>query len=184
MTATVPYASSSRRRRPICRQVLSSFTLGRNARLPALPRMRGRVGRRDACRPHHIHHAGHEAEQQKYNQAPRRDPEHAVERPADAGTEQHPAHELAGKPKPARISRCVSGRWTTTCFGRFVRPLLALSIAETPEPRGKSSLIGTALFQIVAVARVIGHLDATCAPLTIRFPAPSRPRGPYLLGAA
>src|SRR6266849_8697724 len=176
MTATVPYASSSRRRRPTCRQVVSSFlTLGRNA---------GTAPGRDACSPHHINHAGHEAEQQKYDQAPRRDPEHAVERPADAGAEQHRAHELAGKPKPARISRCISGRWTTTCFGRFVRPLPAESIAETPEPRGKSSLIGTALFQIVAVARVIGHLDATCAPLTIRFPAPSRPRGPYLLGAA
>jgi len=56
-------------------------------------------------------------------------------------------------------------------------------ITETPEPRGESSLVGMALSRIVAVARVVGHFDATRAPLTIRYPPPqSRADHTYWVG--
>src|SRR5262249_41168899 len=89
-----------------------------------------------------------------------------VERPADGGTPQDPAHKFAGERDPTRVSRCIGGRSRTICFGRFVRPLRAELITETPEPRGKSSLVGWAPFSIVTVTRVISHVAATYAPLT------------------
>ena len=101
--------------------------------------------------------------------------------PADGGTDQDPSHEFTREPEPARVSRCVGSRSTAVFFRRFTRPSVAKLIAETPEPRGESSLVGLAFGRIVAVVRVIGHVDATRAPLPIRFLAPSRPRGPYLL---
>ncbi len=140
----------------------------------------GIVFRRD--RPNHIHHAGCEAEQQEYDQPPRRNSEQLVQRPADAGADQDPGYEFAGEPKPARVSRRIGGRLASARIRRFARPVLAELIAETPEPRRKSSLLGSAPLR-VAVARVIRHFDATtCATLTTRFPVPSRPRGPYVLG--
>jgi hypothetical protein len=140
----------------------------------------GIVPRRN--RPYHIHHAGCKAEQQKHDQPPRPDSEQPVEHPADTGTGQDRGYEFAGKPKPARVSRPIGGRLTAARLRRFARPVLTELIAETPKPRGKSSLLGSALLRVVAT-RVIRHFDATCAPLTNRFPVPSRPRGPYLLGA-
>ena len=49
-------------------------------------------------------------------------------------------------------------------FGRLAGRPPAQPIAETSESRGKSSLVGLALFQIVTAGRIVGHLDATCAP--------------------
>src|ERR1700678_514022 len=91
MTATVP---SLLRRDADGQSAVMSFalSLGRHARIA-----RGR----EACRPHHMDDAGRKAEQQKNNQPPRRDPEQAVERPADGGTDQDPGHEFAGESKPA-----------------------------------------------------------------------------------
>jgi hypothetical protein len=145
-------------------------------------RTAGIVSRRHACRPYHIHHAGHKAEQQKHDQPPRRDAKQTIKRPADGGTDQDPGYEVAGKRKPARVSRRISGRFTATRFRPSAWPVLAKLITETPKPRGKSSLVGSALFQVV-VARVIGHFDATRTPLTNPLPAPLRPPGPYLLRA-
>src|ERR1700731_2954469 len=180
MTATVPSVLSSKTRPAIVpsrRIVLPArwlLTLGLGA-----PVWFGR----DASSPHHIDNARREAEQQEHNHPPRRDPEQPIKRPADPGADPDAGHELAGEPKSARISGCIGGRSTSARFGRFARPLPVDLIAETPEPRGESSLVST-LSRIVVVARVIGHLDATPAPLMIGFPAPSRPRGPYLLGQA
>src|SRR5258708_35472820 len=128
MTATVPLLLHPD---AAGRHAVTSFfsTFGRSGRIAL---------RRNACRPHHIDDAGREAGQQERETPPRRDPEHAVECPADGGTDQDPGHELAGKPKPARISRCIGARSTSVCFGRLARPLPAELITETPEPRGKS----------------------------------------------
>jgi hypothetical protein len=130
-------------------------------------------------RPHQIHHTGREAEQQEHDQPPWRDAKQAIERPAEGGTDQDPGYEFAGEPKPARVSRRIGGRLAAARFQRFARPMLAELIAETPEPRGKGSLLGSALLRVVAVTRVICHFEATCAPLTNRFPVPSRPRDTY-----
>src|SRR5579864_9296984 len=124
------------------------LTVGRTA---------GFAVRRHSRRPYHIHHAGHKAEQQKHDQPPRRDSEQTVKRPADGGADQNPGNEVAGKREPARISRRIGGRLTAVRFWRSARPVPAKLITETPEPRGKSSLVWSALFQVVAVTRVIGH---------------------------
>jgi hypothetical protein len=145
-------------------------------------RSAGTAPRSDTRRPDHIHHTGRKAEQQEHDQSPRRDPEKPVKRPANAGADQDPGYEFAGKPKPARVSRRIGGRSAGARFGRLARPVLAELIAETPEPRGESGLVGSALLRVVAVTRVTRHFDATCAPLTNRFPAPSRPAGQYLPG--
>src|SRR5262249_11891767 len=138
--------------------------------------------RRHARRPYHIHHAGHKAEQQKHDQPPRLDSEQRVKRPADGGADQDPGNEVAGKREPARISRRVGDRLTAARFRRSAWPVPAKLITETLEPRGESSLVWSALFQVVAVARVIGHFHATCAPLTNRFSAPLKAGGTILAG--
>jgi hypothetical protein len=138
------------------------------------------VPRRD--RPHHIYHASRKAEQQKHDQPPRRDSQQAIKPPADASTDQDPAYEFAGEPKPARVSRRIGGRLAAARFRRLAWPVLAKPIAETPEPRGKSSLVGSAPLRIVAVTRVTRHFDATCAPLTNRFPAPLKAARTILAG--
>jgi len=149
--------------------------------VPTVRRTAGIAPWRDACRPDHVHHTGRKAEQQKHDQPPGRDSEQPVKRPADAGTDHDPSYEFASEPKPARVSRRIGGRSAGARFKRLARPMPAELIAETPEPRGKSSLLGSALLRVVVATRVTRHFDATCAPLTNRFPAPSRPRGPYLL---
>jgi hypothetical protein len=145
-----------------------------------LRRLAGIVPRPDACRPHHIHHSGRKAKQQKNDQPPRRDSKQSIKRPADGGTDQDPDDEFAGEPKTARVSRCIGGRLTAVRLRRFAQPVVAELIAETPESRGESGLVGSALFLIVT--RIIRHFNVTCAVLTIRFPVPSRRAGPYLLG--
>src|SRR5579859_4353231 len=129
MTATVPSGSSFRHYRPICRHVVSSILLSR----------------RGARGPYHIEDAGREAEHQEYHQPPRRDAEPPVECPADAGTYQDPGHEFNREPKSARKTGGIGARLTSGWFGRAARPLPVELIAETPQPRGESSLIGGAV---------------------------------------
>src|ERR1700677_4156337 len=111
----------------------------------------------DAGRPHYIDDARGEAKQQEHDQPPRRGPEQAVERPPDGGTDQHSRHELGRQPKPARKPRCIGNRPTAVRFGGVARPVAAEFITETPEPRGKSSLVGRPTRRVVIVARVVGH---------------------------
>jgi hypothetical protein len=145
-----------------------------------LRRPTGTVPGCDTCSPHHIHHSGCKAKQQKHDQPPRRDSEQTVERPANEGADQDPGYEFAGEPKTARVSRRIGGRLTAVRLRRFARPAVAKLIAETPESRGESSLVGSALFLIVM--RIVRHFDVTRAVLTNRFPVPSKRAGPYLLG--
>src|SRR5215470_11798700 len=105
MTATVPSVLLSRRCRPTSHRAATSFlVLGRKTRI---------TFGRNAGRPYHVHHAAHEAEQQKYDQPPWRDPEHAVKGPADGSTDDDPGHEFAGESKSACITRRIGSRWTT-----------------------------------------------------------------------
>src|SRR5205823_11654293 len=93
--------------------------------------------------PHHVENARREAEQQKYDQPPQRDPKPSIEHPADGCPEQHPRDELGREPKATCHRRRIGGRTLTrTLVGRTVGMNMAEPFAETLKPRGKRSLIG------------------------------------------
>src|ERR1700742_407366 len=64
------------------------------------------VARNDTRGAHHVEHAGGEAEQQKYNEPPRREPEPAVDQPAEAGADQHACNKFVRKPEAPRVTGC------------------------------------------------------------------------------
>src|SRR3990167_6911314 len=74
----------------------------------------------DTCRPHHVKNPGGKAKQQKHNEPPRRDPEPAIEQPADYRTHDHARDQFGRQPKTAGHRRRIGGL-TRTC-GIFGRP--------------------------------------------------------------
>src|SRR5450631_2669101 len=92
-------------------------------------------------RPHHIEHAGGETEQQEHNKPPRRDAEPAVEPPADAGADENAGDQLGREPDPTRHARTNGFRRWAFRLRHTARPVAAELITETPQSRGKSSLV-------------------------------------------
>src|ERR1700730_191479 len=95
-----------------------------NSLFPAFRRVaaRRRAGS-DSRGTHHIEHARDEAEQKKYNEPPRRDTEQPVDKPAEAGTDQHASNEFAREPKALGVARCSRRPISTRTFGRRSRTL-------------------------------------------------------------
>src|SRR5262245_25291434 len=94
---------------------------------------------------HHVEHARGEAEQQEYDQPPRRDVQPAVEQPADQGSDQHAADELGREPETAGESRSVGPR-PRRRIGLLGPPRSDAiePFAEPSQPRRQSSLVGGA----------------------------------------
>src|SRR6202035_4935020 len=84
----------------------------------------------DARRTHHIEHAGSKAEQQKYNEPPRRYTEQAIDAPAEAGTDQHAGNEFAREPKAPGVARCSRRAIFRSVVGRVVGTLACKTFAE------------------------------------------------------
>src|SRR5215831_3562137 len=108
--------------------------------------------------PHHVENPRGEAEQQKHDHSPRRNPQPAIEQPADGRTDEHAGNELGRKPKTTSHRRRIGGRtFALAAFGWTVGMDVAEPFAETLEPRGERSLVGWWVFAISSFARVVGH---------------------------
>jgi hypothetical protein len=127
--------------------------------------------RSSPCGPHHVHHAGGEAEQEKRDEAEGRCRQQAVETPAEHRTDKNAGDQLGRKPKTARHRRC-SGCTVSASSSRLLSPGRAAvtkfgqPLIETPEPCGKRSLIGrlTAIPVSAAVVRAFRHDVKTDTP--------------------
>src|SRR5215831_12814746 len=109
-------------------------------------------------RPHHVENPRGEAEQQKHDHSPRRNPKPAVEQPADGRTDDHASNELGRKAEATSHRRHTSGRGLAlAAFGCTVGMDVAEPFAETLESRGERSLVGWWVFAISFFARVVGH---------------------------
>src|ERR1700689_485862 len=89
---------------------------------------------RDARGTHHIEHAGGKAEQQEYNEPPRRYTEPAIDEPAEAGTDQHAGNEFAREPKASGVTRCSRRAIFGSVIGRIVSTFKCKPFAEPLEP--------------------------------------------------
>src|SRR6476661_7942212 len=73
--------------------------------------------RNDACRPHHVDHAGREAEQEEHDETPGRGRQQTVEPPADRRTDNNTRDQFGGKAKTARKGRCPRRAVIIPCSG-------------------------------------------------------------------
>ena len=128
----------------------------------------------DARRTHHIEHAGDKAEQQKYNEPPRRYTEYAIDTPAEAGTDQHAGNEFAREPKAPGVARCGRRAILRSVIRWVFGTLACQTFAEPLEPRGESGLIGVRLAAVVA--RVAHGLDTRGFAAIARRPPPEAGR--------
>src|SRR5262249_13912558 len=114
----------------------------------------------DAGPADHVEHARREAEQHEHDQAPGRDPERAVEEPADHRSHEHAAHKLGREPEAARHRRGIDRPGRRIRSGRAARARVELC-AETLEPRGESGIVGRPGPFVLVFARAVAHaLDA------------------------
>src|SRR5215217_2996415 len=120
---------------------------GATLRIRRLRSRSARRGRR-AGGPHHVEGARREAEQQEHDQAPRRRPEEAVEKPAEATPGDDAGHELRRHAERAADRGGIGSRriGTRTSAGRGVALAVELRL-EALEPLGEIAVgmsIGTA----------------------------------------
>src|SRR5262249_34048180 len=108
--------------------------------------------------PHHVENPRGEAEQQKHDHSPRRDPKPAIEQPADGRTDDHAGNELGRKAKTSSHRRRIGGRTLAlAAFGWTVGMDVAEPFAETLAPRIERGLVGWCVSAISSFARVAGH---------------------------
>src|SRR5271170_1287165 len=142
---------------PPCANSPSLFPASRRA-------VAGRRAGNDSGGAHHVEHARDEAEQEKYDKPPRRDTEHPVDQPAEAGADQHASNEFAREPEAPGVARCSRGPISTRTIRRR-RPCtpacLTKTFAETLESRREGGLIGVRLVTIAVLARAVAHLFDT-----------------------
>src|SRR5712672_2818669 len=140
--------------------------------------------RSDACRSHHVDHAGHKAEQKEYDEPPRRCRQQAVETPAYHRSDNDAGDQLRRKPETARHRRG-SGSSVSTFRSGLVSPGFAVvpnfgqTVIQTSEPCGKRSFIGrrfiaTSISVVVRAARHVvetrnnAAVDGNYAPVTFK----------------
>src|SRR5258707_7032003 len=66
-----------------------------------------RLLRHYARRPHHIDHAGGEAKQQEYDEAPGRSRQQAIETPAETRSDNNTRNQFGGEAKPDGQGGCL-----------------------------------------------------------------------------
>src|SRR3954466_12586795 len=76
----------------------------RPASINSRPSARGFI-RDNACRPHHVDHAGREADQEEHDETPRRGRQQPVEAPANSRTDDNTRDQFGRKAETARESR-------------------------------------------------------------------------------
>src|ERR1700738_646222 len=143
-----------------------------------------RLGRNHAGCAHHVENPRCEPAQQTYDHPPGRNPEPAIERPADGCADDDSGDELAGESKSAGDRRRITGATRSlTLFGGGLGTDVAQAVTETTESSGERSLIDRRLVTIIRFARVVGHAFDTRDDWGCDrgVPSPSRPRGPYAL---
>jgi hypothetical protein len=129
------------------------------------------VVRYDSRRTHHVEDAGSKAEQKKYYQPPRRNPEQPVDQPAETGADQHACNKFTREPEASRVAGCSRRPIFTRAIGRPARLIARKPFAEPLEPRGESGLIGVRLAVVAILARAVTHPDTRgFAAITARPP--------------
>src|SRR5512140_3916033 len=110
----------------------------------------------DTGRAHHVEYPGGKAEQQKYDQPPRRNPQPAVEQPADDRAYNHACDQFGRHAKAAGIRRSVGGLTRIrVVFGRPAR--CGEPFAETLEPRGESGFVVRRFVALAFSPRAVSH---------------------------
>src|SRR5487761_81222 len=132
----------------------------------------------DSRGAHHVEHARGKAEQQKYNQPPRRDAEPAVDEPAEAGADRHACNEFAREPEALGVAGCSRRPIFASVVGCLFGALARQTLAEPLESRGESSFAGLLLVVLAVIARV-AHASDTRGSQRSRHARPLKPRGPY-----
>src|SRR3984957_821965 len=106
---------------------------------------------------HHVEHARREAEQEKYNEPPRRDTEQTIDEPAKTSPNQHAADQFAGEAEAPGVAGCSRRPIHTGVVGRLVHALARETFAETLESRGESGLIGSCPPTLAIPACAVAH---------------------------
>src|SRR5215469_3755082 len=128
--------------------VIAKFLIGRRSichdTTVATVTLRWRTSLR--CNPrraHHIKYTRSEAEQEKYSEPPRRNPEPAVDEPTEAGSDYHACNKFTRESETSRVAGCSRRPIRTRTIGGLVRTFVACKLfAEPLESRGESGLIG------------------------------------------
>src|SRR5215472_7866597 len=108
-------------------------------------------------RAHHIKHTRSEAEQEKYGEPPRRNPEPAVDEPTEAGSDDNGRNKFTRESETSRVAGCSRRPIHTRTIGRPVFTFGACKLfAELLESRGESDIIGLPLTTVAVLAGAAG----------------------------
>src|SRR5579862_6445332 len=110
----------------------------------------------DTGRAHHVKYPGGKAEQQENDEPPWRNPQPAVEQPADDRPHNHTCDQFGRKSKTAGIRRSACGLTRIrACFGMPAR--CGEPVAETLEPRGESGFVVRRFVAFALILRAVSH---------------------------
>src|SRR3984957_20605914 len=124
--------------------------------------------RHHARRPHHIDHAGGEAKQQEYDEAPGRGRQQTIETPAESLPGKNTRNQFGGEAKPDGHGGC-PGLSRVLLVSGLVRPDFSAAlnfgqpVIQTSEPCGKRGFVGGRFIatSISAVIRAFSHAAET-----------------------
>src|SRR5262249_10579553 len=118
------------------------------------------------------------AEQEKYSEPPRRNPEPAVDEPTEAGSDYHACNKFTRESETSRVAGCSRRPIRTRTIGGLVRTFVACKLfAEALESRGESGLIGLPLATVAVLARAVGH-GFPHSRISVRGMSAPEPSGP------
>src|ERR1043166_6657918 len=110
----------------------------------------------DARAADHVEHARREAEQHEHDQTPGRDPERAVEEPAEDRADEDAGDKLGREPEAADHRGGIARPRRRFRSGRAACVRIEL-FAEVLEPRGESGIVGRPGPFLLVFARVVAH---------------------------